>query len=66
MPVAQLLIDRVARHEILSFMNGHSKYNYIYTTKKNVLKTTFKCLGALGIYAWVVMYFGLKNASATY
>lgn len=29
-------------------------------------KTAFRCPGALGTYEWVVMSFGLKNASETY
>ena len=47
-------------------MDGYSGYNQIYIAKKDVPKTAFRCLGALGTYEWVVMPFGLKNVGATY
>ncbi|KAL1364401.1 hypothetical protein AAHE18_03G215500 [Arachis hypogaea] len=55
MPIADMLIDSVARNEILSFMD-----------EDDVSKTTFCYPGALGTYEWVVMPFGLKNTGATY
>ena len=33
---------------------------------KKTAKTTFRCPGAIGLFEWVVMTFGLKNAGATY
>ncbi|GKU86461.1 hypothetical protein SLEP1_g981 [Rubroshorea leprosula] len=66
MPIADLLIDGVARHKILSFMDGHSGYNQIFIANADVPKTTFRCPGAVGTFEWVVMPFGLKNAGATY
>lgn len=50
MPIAYLLVDGVARHNVLSFMNGHSGYNQIYIAKEDVHKTAFRCPGALGAY----------------
>lgn len=66
MPLADLLVDGAARHEILSFMDGHAGYNQIFIAAEDVHKTAFRCPGALGTYEWVVMPFGLKNAGATY
>ncbi|GKV33401.1 hypothetical protein SLEP1_g41920 [Rubroshorea leprosula] len=66
MPVADLLVDGVARHRILSFMDGHSGYNQIFIAEEDISKTAFRCPGNIGTYEWVVMPFGLKNAGATY
>jgi acetoin utilization deacetylase AcuC-like enzyme len=33
---------------------------------EDVSKTTFRCLGFVGLFKWIVMTFGLKNAGATY
>ncbi|XP_059650407.1 uncharacterized protein LOC132296208 [Cornus florida] len=66
MPVADQLIDSAAKHEILSFMDGHSGYNQIYLAEEDVHKTAFRCPGSIGTFDWIVMPFGLKNAGATY
>ncbi|KAM1452984.1 hypothetical protein COP1_002732 [Malus domestica] len=66
MPISDLLIDAAVNHVILSFMDGHAGYNQIFIIEADVHKTAFRCPGALGTYEWVVMPFGLKNASATY
>ncbi|KAM1243181.1 hypothetical protein ACFX2G_035467 [Malus domestica] len=66
MSISDLLIDAAAHHEILSFMDGYAGYNQIFIIEADVHKTTFRCLGALGTYEWVVMPFGLKNVGATY
>jgi hypothetical protein len=34
--------------------------------KDDASKTTFICTGLIDLFEWVVMTFGLKNASATY
>ena len=34
--------------------------------EEDVSKTTFICLGFIGLFEWVVMTFGLKNVGATY
>ena len=66
MPVADFLIDAVAEHRIISFMDGNAGYNQIFMAEEDIPKTSFRCPGALGLYEWVVMTFGLKNASASY
>ncbi|GLU22258.1 hypothetical protein SLE2022_383470 [Rubroshorea leprosula] len=66
MPIADLLVDGAARHQILSFMDGHNGYIQIFIAEEDIPKTTFRCPGAIGTYEWVVMPFGLKNAGATY
>jgi hypothetical protein len=33
---------------------------------EDVAKTAFRCPGHIGLFEWIVMTFGLKNARATY
>ena len=66
MPIADLLIDAAAGHQVLSFMDGNAGYNQIFMAEEDIAKTAFRCPGALGLFEWVVMTFGLKNAGATY
>ena len=47
-----------------SFMDGFSSYNQIKMVVEEKVKTTFTT--HWGTYAYDVMPFGLKNASATY
>jgi len=35
-------------------------------TEEDTSKTDFRCPGFVGLFEWVVMIFGLKNAGATY
>jgi hypothetical protein len=55
MPVAETLINAAAGHKMLSFMDGNAGH-----------KTAFRVPGAVGLFEYVVMTFGLKNAGATY
>jgi len=66
MLVADLLVDAVARHRIISFMDGNVGYNQIFMAEEDIPKTAFRCPGHVGLFEWVVMTFGLKNARATY
>ncbi|CAL8993010.1 unnamed protein product [Prunus brigantina] len=66
MPMSDLLVDGAAKHELLSFMDGHAGYNQIFIAEEDVHKTVFRCPCAIETYEWVVMPFGLKNAGATY
>jgi hypothetical protein len=51
---------------VISFLDGNAGYNQIFMAKEDVSKTAFRCPGFIGLFEWVVMTFGLKNASATY
>jgi hypothetical protein len=66
MPVADLLVDAAAGHKVISFMDGNAGYNQIFMAIEDVSKTTFRCPGHIGLFEWIVMTFGLKNAGATY
>jgi hypothetical protein len=66
MPVADLLVDAAAGHKVISFMDGYAGYNQIFMAVEDVAKTAFRCPGHIGLFEWIVMTFGLKNAGATY
>ena len=66
MPIADMLVDAVARHKVISSMDGNARYNQIFMAEEDIAKTAFRCPGAIGLFEWVVMTFGLKNAGATY
>ncbi|XP_051140024.1 uncharacterized protein LOC127257633 [Andrographis paniculata] len=66
MPISDMLVDCTVGYEIFSFMDGYSGYNQIYLAKEDAHKIAFRCPGAIGIFEWIVMPFGLKNAGATY
>jgi hypothetical protein len=48
------------------FMDGNASYNQIFMAPEDIHKTTFRVPGAVGLFEYVVMTFGLKNAGATY
>jgi hypothetical protein len=66
MRVADMLVDAASSHRVISFIDGNAGYNQIFMAEEDIHKTTFRCPGALELYEWVVMIFGLKNAGATY
>jgi hypothetical protein len=66
MLVADLLVDATAGHRIISFMDGNVGYNQIFMAKEDIPKTAFRCPGHVGLFEWIVMTSGLKNAGATY
>jgi hypothetical protein len=47
-------------------MDGNAGYNQIFMAVEDVAKTAFRCPGHIGLFEWIVMTFGLKNAGATY
>ena len=66
MPIADMLVDTAARHKVISFMDGNACYNQIFMAEEDIAKIAFRCPCAIGLFKWVVMTFGLKNAGATY
>jgi hypothetical protein len=66
MPAADLLVDATAGHKVISFMDGNVGYNQIFKVVKDISKIAFRCPGHIGLFGWIVMTFGLKNAGATY
>jgi hypothetical protein len=66
MPIPDLLISSALGNEVISFSDGNAGYNQIFMVKEDVSKTVFRCPGFVGLFEWVVMTFGLKNASAMY
>jgi hypothetical protein len=66
MSVVESLINAVAGNKILSFMDGNTGYNQIFMAPEDIHKTTFRVTGVVGLFEYMVMTFGLKNAGATY
>ena len=50
----------------MRLLDGNAGYNQIFMAKENTSKMAFICPGFVGLFEWVVMTFGLKNAGATY
>ena len=43
MPIVDMLVDSVVNSELLSFMDGFSRYNHILIAVEDIPKTTFRC-----------------------
>jgi hypothetical protein len=61
-PIADVLIDSALGNRMINFLDGNAGYNQIFMAEKDVNKTAFHCPGFVGLFEWVVMTFGLKNA----
>jgi hypothetical protein len=66
MPIADTLINDASEHKVLSFLDGNAGYNQIFMAEEGMYKVAFRCPSFIGLFEWVVMTFGLKNAGATY
>jgi hypothetical protein len=66
MPVVETLINAAAGNKILSFMVGNAGYNQISMALEDIHMTAFGVPGVVGLFKYVVMTFGLKNAGAMY
>jgi hypothetical protein len=66
MPIADMLAIDSSGDMVISFLDGNVGYNQIFMAEEDMHKMVFRCLGFVGLFEWVVMTFGLKNAGATY
>ncbi|GLJ23982.1 hypothetical protein SUGI_0456270 [Cryptomeria japonica] len=64
LPNIDMIVDSMAGHALLSFMDGFSGYNQIFINPQDQYKTAFTT--PWGTFCWIMMPFGLKNAGATY
>jgi hypothetical protein len=60
MPIAEAMINRASGNKMISFLDGNAGYNQIFMARDDISKTTFQCLGFIGLFEWIVMTFGLK------
>lgn len=58
------VLDKVAGHEMYSFLDGFSRYHQVQIAPKEHYKMAF--ITGWGVLVWVVMPFGFKNAPPTY
>lgn len=65
MPIAGMLINGASRHKIISFHDGNAGHNQFSMAEEDIFKMVFICLGFVGLFEWVVLAFGLKNAGVT-
>ena len=47
-------------------MDENAGYNQIFMAEEDIHKTAFRRSGHVGLFEWIVMTFGLKNARATH
>ena len=64
LPRIDQLVDFIASHQLLSFMDTFSTYNQIKMDEADQEKTSF--ITSQGLFCYKVMPFGLKNAGAIY
>ena len=64
LPITDVMIDNTCGFERMSFMDGFSGYNQIKMHLDDEKHTSFTM--PFGVYYYIVIPFGLKNAGATY
>ena len=64
LPRIDQIVDAVAEHGILSFLDAFFRYHQIPMHLLDIEKTGF--ITPHGLYCYNIMPFGLKNAKATY
>jgi hypothetical protein len=66
MPVVDILINNASRSKMISFLDSNASYNQILMAEDDISNMTLRCPAFVGLFKWIVMTFGLKNAGATY
>ena len=64
LPRIDQLVDSIAGHKLLMFIDAFLGYNQIKMAEEDQEKTTF--FTSQGLYCYKIMPFRLKNARATY
>ena len=64
LPRIDQLVDSIAGHKFLTFMDAFLRYNQIKMAEEDQEKTAF--ITSQGLYCYKVIPFGLKNAEAAY
>ena len=64
LPRIDQLVDSTSRCELLSFLDAYKGYHQINMSKDDEKKTSF--ITPYGIYCYVKMSFGFKNAGSTF
>nr|POE71683.1 transposon ty3-g gag-pol polyprotein [Quercus suber] len=64
LPKIDQLMDSIAGHELLTFMDAFSGYNQIHMNEEDREKIAF--VTSQRLYYYKITLFGLKNAGATY
>ncbi|XP_017239352.2 uncharacterized protein LOC108212130 [Daucus carota subsp. sativus] len=64
LPHIDTMVDSTAGHELLTFLDASSGFNQIQMDPSDAEKTAF--VTERGVYCYLAMPFGLRNASATF
>jgi hypothetical protein len=64
LPQTDQIVDSTAGRELLCFLDAYSGYHQIKMKESDQLATSF--ITPFGMYCYVMMPFGLRNAGATY
>jgi hypothetical protein len=64
--IVEALINSAFGNKVISFLDGNAGYNQVFMAREDIAKTAFRCPGCVGLFEWIMMTFGLKNAGATY
>ena len=63
-PRIDKVVDSTAKCKLLSFLDYYSSYHQISLKEEDQIKTSF--IMPFGTYCYTTIFFGLKNAGATY